>query len=79
MYAIQNKTERCSDAVREWAKWSLIALFGISLATGCQPTNNKSTGVELVPGSEVPRPGMTFELRFEETMVRASEIGEIEP
>lgn len=48
-----------------------VALFFGALA-GCDP-GNYSKHVELVTGS--PEPGMTFELRFDSTMVKGDRVG----
>ena len=48
-----------------------IALPGLS---GCGQKDH-SAGVELVMSSESPTPGMTFELRFQQPMVKADRIG----
>src|SRR6516162_225120 len=48
-----------------------IALIGLS---GCGQ-KDRSAGVELVMSSESPTPGMTFELRFPQPMVKADHIG----
>ena len=51
-----------------------VALLLGALA-GCDPGGNYSKHVELVTGSPEPVPGMTFELRFESTMVKGDGVG----
>ncbi len=51
------------------------ALLAVVLA-GCGRGRDESRGVELVLGGPEPAPGMTFELRFDQVMARAGQIGE---
>ena len=54
------------------------AAFGLVCAlllAGCRPAPEISRGVELIMNAAEPNPAMTFELRFEESMVKAGQIG----
>ena len=51
-----------------------LTILGAAL-TGCGPAPDRSKGVELVLSSDAPTPAMTFELRFEPTMIKEGEVG----
>ena len=50
------------------------ALLFCALLAGCD-SGNYSRHVELVTGSPNPEPGMTFELRFDSTMIKGDAVG----
>jgi len=52
----------------------LLLLALVATLGGCSHKNSASH-VELVTGSEVPTPGMTFELRFDSIMVKGDRVG----
>lgn len=54
---------------------SLLTCLLVLLATGCHRQRDVAHGVELIPGSTAPEPGMTFQIRFPESMVKADVIG----
>jgi uncharacterized protein YfaS (alpha-2-macroglobulin family) len=65
--ALLNKTTRSAVVL------SLASTFFLS--PGCRQQPDSSRGVELIQSSTPPTPGMTFELRFEQPMVKAPQVG----
>src|SRR5689334_13704204 len=53
----------------------VLCLFGVAALAGCRQNPHRADGVEVVLGSESPTPGMTFELRFDCSMVKGSQVG----
>lgn len=51
-----------------------LAILAATLS-GCGQRPNQSQGVELVMSSGPPSPAMTFEVRFEQAMANASQVG----
>ena len=52
-----------------------IAILLLALLPACGPQSNHSEGVQLLLSTEELGPATTFELRFEQSMVRSSEVG----
>jgi len=56
--------------------WLLgLALVIAWLGSGCQPPQDQSRGVQLLLSTDDPAPFTTFEVRFDEPMVRSSLVG----
>jgi alpha-2-macroglobulin len=62
------------ESAKGLARLFALIILGTALA-GCRQTTDRSQGVELVLSSGPPTPAMTFELRFDETMVGGSQVG----
>ncbi len=58
------------------ARIAALTLLTVALA-GCRQAPDQSEGVELVTSTDTPTPAMTFELRFEPTMVAESAVGAV--
>ncbi|GDY22109.1 membrane protein [Verrucomicrobiota bacterium] len=65
----------CSPRLSRLHALAALACLATLWLLGCAPQRDTAVGVKLLPESLIPSPNTTFELRFDEPMVTATNLG----